>query len=300
MGTFDLGAPMSELGLLDTSGILRQAWVRPERTSSGLGWEHAYVSTQRERPYHATFDAAPTHLLILHLGGPVTVRRRTGRSMRTQRIPAGGIFLHPAGRALDVELQGGLDTVHLYLADSVLQQAHGEGGTVELAEELGSSDPLIEQLVLALDGVVRHWEPSARTYADHLVGTLAARLAHAHAAGRPTERDSAMSGLTGQQLTSARELMETRLSEPLPVAELASATGLSASQFTRRFRASTGKSPHQFLLQLRLDHARRLLRTTTVPIADVAVRCGFSHQEHLTRVMRDKLGTTPAAFRRAA
>ncbi|MGX5186039.1 helix-turn-helix domain-containing protein [Streptomyces avermitilis] len=289
---------MPELGLLDTGGILRQSWVSPERTSSGLGWEQAYVSTQRERPYHATFDASPTHLLILHLGGPVTVRRRIGRSMRTQRIPAGGIFLHPAGRALDVELQGRLDTVHLYLADSVLQEAHGEGGTVELAEELGSSDPLIEQLVLALDGVVQRPEPSARTYVDHLVGTLAARLAHAHTADRPVDPGSAPSGLTSRQLRSARELMETRMSEPLPVAELASAAGLSASQFSRQFRASTGKSPHQFLLQLRLDHARRLLRTTTVPIADVAGRCGFSHQEHLTRVMRAKLGTTPAAFRR--
>lgn len=81
---------MSELGLLDTGGILRQAWVAPDRTSSGLGWEHAYLSTQRETPYHSTFDGAPTHLLILHLSGPVTVRRRSGRSMRAQRIPAGG------------------------------------------------------------------------------------------------------------------------------------------------------------------------------------------------------------------
>ncbi|MGW2564543.1 helix-turn-helix domain-containing protein [Streptomyces sp. NPDC001514] len=290
---------MSELGILDTGGILRQSWVSPDRTSSGLGWEHVYVSTQRERSYHAIFDAAPTHLLILHLGGPVTVRRRTGRSTRSGRIPAGGIFLHPAGHALDVELQGALDTVHLYLTDSVLQEAHADSRRVELAEELGGSDPLIEQLVLALDGVVRRHEPSDRTYVDHLVGMLAAQLARAHTAGRPVDRDSAVSGLTGHQLTSARELMESRISEPLPVADLASATGLSTSQFSRQFRTSTGKSPHQFLLQLRLDHARRLLRTTTLPIAEVAVRCGFSHQEHLTRVMRAKLGTTPAACRRA-
>ncbi|MGW1735572.1 hypothetical protein [Streptomyces sp. NPDC001999] len=116
MGLSTSSETMPELGLLDTAGILRRPGVSPERTSSGLGWEHAYVSTQREQPYHATFEAAPTHLLILHLGGPVTVRRRIRRSMRAQRIPAGGIFLHPAGRALDVELQGGLDTVHLYLS----------------------------------------------------------------------------------------------------------------------------------------------------------------------------------------
>lgn len=42
-----------------------------------------------------------------------------------------------------------------------------------------------------------------------------------------------------------------------------------------------------------------MLRTTVLPIPDVAVHCGFSHQEHLTRVMRAKLGTTPAAVRRA-
>ena len=114
----------------------------------------------------------------------MTVRRRISRSMRAQRIPAGGIFLHPAGRALDVELQGGLDTVHLYLSDSVLQEAHGEGGTVELAEELGSSDPLIEQLVLALDGVVRLREPSARTYVDHLWGrSLLSSPGHTRPAG---------------------------------------------------------------------------------------------------------------------
>jgi AraC family transcriptional regulator len=245
---------MPELGLPETGGILRQSWVSPDRTSSGLGWEHVYVSTQRERPYHATFDAAPTHLLILHLGGPVTVRRRTGRTVRSGQIAAGGIFLHPAGRALDVELQGGLDTVHLYLADSVLQEAHGDSGRVELAEELGGSDPLVEQLVLALDGIVRRREPSDRTYVDHLVGALAAQLARAHTAGRPVD-GVASSGLSSQQLMSARELMETRLSEPLPVADLAAATGLSTSQFTRQFRTSTGQAPHLFLLQLRLDPA---------------------------------------------
>jgi AraC family transcriptional regulator len=56
---------------------------------------------------------------------------------------------------------------------------------------------------------------------------------------------------------------------------------------------------HQFLLRLRLEAACRLLRTTCMPIAEVAAACGFSHQEHLTRVMRARLGTTPAALRRS-
>jgi AraC family transcriptional regulator len=93
--------------------------------------------------------------------------------------------------------------------------------------------------------------------------------------------------------------MEQRLAEPLPLADLAAVAGLGVSQFARRFKTSTGEAPHQFLMGLRVEQACRLLRTGPTPIAEVAAVCGFSHQEHLTRVMRLRLGTTPAAIRRA-
>ncbi|HEY3608960.1 MAG TPA: AraC family transcriptional regulator [Pseudonocardiaceae bacterium] len=291
---------MAELGLLDTNGVLRLPWVLPDRTSAGLGWDQLYVSTQRERPYRAKFDPAATHQLILHLNGPVTVRRGRTRLTDSQLVPPGGLFVHPAGCQLAVELAGGLDTVHVYLADRALQDSAQEdcaaGSPVELAEELGVTDPLVEQLMLALDGVVRQWQPAARTYVDHLGGLLAAHLVRTHSTGRvsvPT-----VTGLTDRQLARVRALMASRLAEPLPLADLAAVTGLSVSQFTRRFRAATGLAPHRFLVRLRVDAASRLLRSGALPIAEVAASCGFSHQEHLTRVLRAHLGTTPAALRR--
>ncbi|HEX3785402.1 MAG TPA: AraC family transcriptional regulator [Pseudonocardiaceae bacterium] len=288
-----------ELGLRDTNGILRQPWIRPTRTSAGLGWPGLYVSTQREAPYRADFDAAATHLLILHRGGPVTVSRGHGRLTSSREVPPGGLFLHPAGRDLTVELGGDLDTVHVYLADEALQAASGRPHRVELAEELGASDPLLEQLTLALDGVLRDWQPSARTYVDHLSGLLAAHLAHCYGVRRGTSAEAKGSGLAPRQLHAVRSVMRRRIAEPLPLAELAAVAGLSVSQFTRQFKTSTGQAPHQFLLRLRLEVAARALRTSERPIAEVAASCGFSHQEHLTRVMRARLGTTPAALRRA-
>ncbi|WP_290057554.1 helix-turn-helix domain-containing protein [Amycolatopsis solani] len=287
---------MGELGLADTNGILALPWVRPERTSAGLGWDRVYVSKQRERPYRAEFGAARSHQLILHLDGPVTVRRGVGTPReQSRRMPVGGLFLQPSHAELSVELGGELDTVHVYVDDDAVQEA--AGGSVRLAEELGSSDPLLEQLVLSLDGVVRDWEPSARTYADQLGALVAAQLVRRHRAG-PVAAPVAR-GLSDRQFARVRDLMTERLAEAVPLAELAALAGLSVSQFSRQFKARTGLPPHRFLLRLRVERAGLLLRTGDDPIADIAARCGFSHQEHLTRVLRAQLGTTPAALRRA-
>jgi AraC family transcriptional regulator len=294
------GRVTNELGLPDTNGILRQPWVKPERTSAGLGWDRQYLSVQRERPYRESFAAAGTHLVILHLDGPVTVRRGRGRSSRSRKVPAGGLFIHPAGRDLTVELGGPLNTVHLYLADGVVQDAADGDQPVELAEELGTSDRLLEQLVLSMDETLRRWEPSARTYLDQLGSMVAAQLLRRHGPGAGPMDDGPAGGLGDGQLAAVRAVMEERLAEPVSLADLASVAGLSVSQFSRQFKARTGRAPHRFLLGLRVEQASRLLRADRAPIAEIAVRCGFSHQEHLTRVMRAQLDTTPGAVRRGS
>jgi AraC family transcriptional regulator len=289
---------VAELGLADTNGILGLPWIDPVRTSAGLGWERLYVSTQAERPYRSSFCSARTHQLILHLDGPVSVRRGHGGLGIPRRVLPGGLFLHPAAHDLTVELGGDLRTTHVYLTDEAVQEAADGTGRVELAEELGRSDPLIEQIVLGLDGVLRAWEPTARTYVDHLSVLLAAQLARYHSVRSACAWPDDRPGLTARQLTAARELMETRLAEPIPLSDLAAAVSLSVSQFSRQFKASTGETPHRFLMRLRAETAYRLLRSTTMPIPEVAARCGFSHQEHLTRVLRAQSGATPAAVRR--
>src|SRR3954451_24662832 len=119
------GPVTGELRLEDSNGILRAPGAQPERTRAGIGWDRQYLSVQRERPYRESFKAAGTHMGILHLDGPVTVRRGPGRLSCSLQVPAGGLFIHPAGRDLTVELGGALSTVHLYLTDDLVQDAAG-------------------------------------------------------------------------------------------------------------------------------------------------------------------------------
>lgn len=125
---------------------------------------------------------------------------------------------------------------------------------------------------------------------------MSAGLAEAFSAPAP-EATEACAARTGVE--RAIDYMLTNLSEPLTIVEVASVSGLSPSHFARRFRSATGAPPHQYLMSMRVERAKGMLARRE-PIAEVAVACGFSHQEHLTRIFRRLTGLTPGGFRRVA
>jgi len=84
----------------------------------------------------------------------------------------------------------------------------------------------------------------------------------------------------------------------LTLQELAAETGHSRSHFLRMFRATTGMTPHRYVLKRRLEQARQLLEHVESSIAEVAITCGFSSQAHLTLAFRKEFGVTPAEYRR--
>jgi AraC family transcriptional regulator len=92
--------------------------------------------------------------------------------------------------------------------------------------------------------------------------------------------------------------MEARAGERLTLDVLAGEAGLSPAHFARAFKESIGRAPHQHLMSLRLDRARRLLDTPDVVLSDVALRTGFADQAHFTRFFKRRFGVTPGALQR--
>lgn len=99
-------------------------------------------------------------------------------------------------------------------------------------------------------------------------------------------------------VSTARTMMDDDPTAPWSLAQLADAAGLSRYQLVRHFGQATGLTPHAYLLQRRLHHARRLMGTGTT-LADAAATSGFSDQSHLTRLFVRSFGITPGAYVRA-
>lgn len=87
------------------------------------------------------------------------------------------------------------------------------------------------------------------------------------------------------------------LSEAISVDELAAFTGYSRSHFCRVFRARSGRSPHEYIMGLRMRMALRMLQRGEGSVKEIANACGFGETGYFCRVFRRFHGTTPARFR---
>jgi AraC family transcriptional regulator len=97
---------------------------------------------------------------------------------------------------------------------------------------------------------------------------------------------------------SATEMMSGSLTEGPALSQLADECGLSTRHFAHAFRQSTGVPTQRSLLRHRVQRAQSMLRTQVLPLAEIALRCGFADQSHFTRVFSREVGLSPNQWRR--
>jgi AraC-like DNA-binding protein len=100
-----------------------------------------------------------------------------------------------------------------------------------------------------------------------------------------------------RHLQRAKDLANVRYAEPLTVADMARAAGLSPAHFSREFRRAFGESPHQYLLTRRLERAAALLRGTDRSVIDVCYLVGLRSVGSFTTSFRRMFGKTPTEYR---
>ena len=102
---------------------------------------------------------------------------------------------------------------------------------------------------------------------------------------------------TTRHLLRAKDLADARYFEPLGVADMARAAGLSKAHFSREFRRAFGESPHGYLLTRRLERAAALLRTTDRSVAEICFSVGLQSLGSFTTSFTRTYGASPTAYR---
>jgi len=191
----------------------------------------------------------------------------------------------------------GLESLILTISDPALRAANdGISGDVELRAGHKLADARLGALVAAVNAERVAGFPSGRLFLDSIELALAVVVINDYALRRPSPRIY-RGGLTPARLRKVVELVHAKMDGDLSLEELADAAGLSITHFSQMFRESTGQSPHQFVLQRRIERAKEMLRAAESCILDVAVACGFKSQEHFARVFRKVCRASPTEYR---
>jgi AraC-type DNA-binding domain-containing proteins len=222
-----------------------------------------------------------------------------GKPVPKPRSIAGLTTIHDFRHDIACYMHTAFDTMTFHLPRVVLETVHPESQVGRL-EDLSIEpsrcikDTTIAAMVAAMLPALTMPERISLLFLDHLSCALATHIITAYG------RLSAVKGggtLAPWQERRVKEMIAARLDGEIRLADLAAECRLSVGHFVRAFRQTTNTTPHQWLLQRRVEHAKTLMQDGARALSEVALDCGFADQSHFTRTFRRLVGVSPRAWR---
>ncbi len=224
--------------------------------------------------------------------GRVALEQRLGDGAleRIEGLP-GDVHLYPSGVPIYARSTQPNDYLVMQLSPNALSTPKLSGFRVV-------RDPQLERIAMLFEAELRCRCSSGRLYGESLAAALAAYLLH-HYSDAPDP--APLKGrLPGRRLHAVLDYVRSHLSEPISLEEMAEVCRLSVFHFCRLFKQSTGVAPHRYVIRLRIEEAKRLLRCEhQLNVAEIGQRVGFDDQSHFTASFRRATGTTPHRWRQA-
>lgn len=189
-----------------------------------------------------------------------------------------------------------------YLPRSAFDAIAEENETTPFTElsqraDIPADDPIIGALSAAMLPAFDNPAYASQLFLDHTTLAVASHIGHRYG-GLRLPGKGVTGGLTERLERRAKEIIDANLGGELPLARLAEECGLSPRHFARAFKKSVGVAPHHWMVLRRCDLAKHLLRTSALPLAEVALACGFADQSHFTRVFSRIVGIAPGNWRK--
>ena len=225
-----------------------------------------------------------------------------GRQVALNPIRAGECLIHDLRRTPLVLVDKPMHSLLLYLPQTALDALADDANVPRVAElryvpGIGVLDETVKNLGLSLLPALQAPEQVSRLFMDHLTLAMAAHVAQTYGGMQPYSRPI-QGGLAPWQEKRSKDMLAGDITGATPLHDIARACGLSVSHFSRAFRRSTGFSPHAWLLQMRVEAAKAMLRRREAPLSSIALTCGFADQSHFTRVFTRRVGLSPGAWRK--
>jgi AraC family transcriptional regulator len=275
--------------------------------TSGWGNISVQILSHEASESSLLVPAVAEPLLVWIISGAVRIEEREfGGDWIGGDVSTGNFYLthSPTPYEMRWQAESGEPFVvmHLYLGLSIYQRAVAEvwGSQAEqdyhLRDVSGAEDETVSRLMEMIRVEIAESADKSEMYLDGLAQSLAIHLVRQYGdiGKSPALRRGALPAFKLQRVTQA---MEAGLDRPFNLESLAGEAGLSPYHFSRMFKQSTGSSPSEYFIQLKIAKARRLLRETEMNIVSIALDLGYASPSHFARVFKRQIGVTPREYR---
>jgi AraC family transcriptional regulator len=269
--------------------------------SDGLGWNGVWLRGYRYTGLDVLVPPVRDYTIVSYCRGETSMERRYEGVWTKTHCGPGDVSLLTRSQQSHWHWTDAIDVSHVYLSENLMSGICEEVtercvADVQLHDILKSHDPIVTAAVAAITREAEHHALGSALYVEAVATQLTVHLLRKYSS--VTFREPSGKGkLSLAQVRRLTAHIDDRLHEQLNLQALAAVVGLGIWTFARHFRESFGRTPHAYIVERRIDRARRLLAQSSLPIKEIASLCGFADQAHMTRIFQTHLHTTPAVLR---
>jgi AraC family transcriptional regulator len=268
-------------------------------TTQALSWPGVMLEAGTNNVTEADTVVLNQHFISLNIDtNPLTLEVKGAHGFRRYTVPPQTVWICPAADPISLYVNSTFSYVRMSIDAPHLDRLLGhsdDANPVRLRRMFGVAVPQITHLVKTLRAEADNQNPGGLAVVD-AVTTALGHLLVRHVGIDQPRPTRLRGGLSPMARRRTLEVIHSQLDSRLTIDMLAREAGLSVAHFSRAFRETMGRAPHQYLLSMRLEKARRLLEAPDANLSDVAHRTGFADQAHFTRLFKRSYGITPGAL----
>jgi len=271
--------------------------VRVLTNSTGLSWRGLQLEVAAtEQQWRLDRFSSEHHFLGLNLNDePLRLNMENTVQGHDAVIPPNTFYIAPAGYPVSFFVDKPAYCAGFLVDEQFLDAAAGRHR--EIGAICGLEDNVLFDLALVLIDFSKSKKCSdeqQQRLSKSLIHSFVLSLGLRH--GQPLSKRARRGGIAPHHLRRLREWIDEHLEYPITVQTMAGELGLSTAHFSRAFKESTGGTPWNFVLSVRLERARKLL-SSTASIDSIASQCGFADSAHLSRLFKRQYGRCPSRMR---
>ena len=271
-------------------------------SSRPLGWRGVLVESHHLQPVELSQHTVIGHGMSVNIGASVPFGWRGPAGWRDREIRTGESHLLTFGELNTPRWHKPFEELSIILEPQYVADVVQDGlpaHRIEFVSQRSVADPTIAWCARKFHSELTADAPDGLLYVDTLTTGLILHLLANYGVAKP-KVIAPRGKLNSFQLRAVVEFMHSNLADDVSLMVLAEQAHISPFHFARLFRRTVGLPPHQFVVALRVHRAVGLLRSGRMPLAEVAVACGFHDQPHFIRAFRTVTGTTPTQYARRA